>query len=118
MDGPSSFAGKETMLNLYLDTMDQAKFRCPRNVSMSKELQAHWRPMLHMTGGMTDGVHECFFISDPTMVKDSNWTCTLLARMLELAQERLQVACLLKTIINLFMTNLGLGFLFVVLSLL
>ena len=57
-----AFAGKETMLNIYLDTMDQAKFRCPRNVSMSKELQAHWRPMLHMTGGMIDGLHECFHV--------------------------------------------------------
>ena len=45
-----------------------------------------------MHGGMSEGLHECFFISDSTVAKGSNLECTLAARMLELAHLRLQVS--------------------------
>ena len=32
-------AGRISILNFYMDGMDQSKFRCPRNISMSKEFQ-------------------------------------------------------------------------------
>ena len=61
-------------------------YPCQKN---SKSL---WRPQLHMHGGMSEGLHECFFISDSTVAKGSNLECTLAARMLELAHLRLQVS--------------------------
>ncbi len=38
-----------------LDGMDQAKFRCPRNLASSKEFEHLFRPQLHMTGAITYG---------------------------------------------------------------
>eukprot|EP00969_Alexandrium_andersonii_P280915 12420024-Alexandrium_andersonii.AAC.1 len=35
------------VIHLRLDGMDQAKFKCPRNVQMSKLFEPLWRPQLH-----------------------------------------------------------------------
>ena len=44
------------ILKCDLDGMDQAKFRVPRNVESSKQLEPLWRPQLHVTGAIVWGV--------------------------------------------------------------
>lgn len=55
------------LLSMTCDAMDAAKFRCPRNISASKEFQALWRPELHLVGVLTVGLTEEYFVSDPDM---------------------------------------------------
>lgn len=53
-----------TVLSIAMDGMDQAKFKCPRNVVNAKELESLWRPVLHVTGALVEGVGEFYFIAE------------------------------------------------------
>ena len=44
--------GLGLMGKLVIDGMDQAKFRCPRNLASSAEFESLWRPQLHVTGAI------------------------------------------------------------------
>ncbi len=57
-----SFQG---LLHVRIDGMDQAKFKCPRNLEDAKQWGVYWRPTLHITGVILEGVAEVFFIMDP-----------------------------------------------------
>jgi Flp pilus assembly protein TadB len=67
-----------------MDGMDQAKFRCPRNLASSAELAAAWRPQLHVVGAIVHGHLEAYFVMDNDQPKDSNMNSTVLARVLDL----------------------------------
>ena len=45
-------AGKALLDNsvmlVWLDGMDQAKFKCPRRLEMTKQFEKMWRPQLHL----------------------------------------------------------------------
>eukprot|EP00974_Lingulodinium_polyedra_P028740 2767812-Lingulodinium_polyedra.AAC.1 len=43
-----SVDGVNQLLKITIDGMDQAKFRCPRNLASSAEFEACFRPQLHM----------------------------------------------------------------------
>lgn len=77
------------MGKLTLDGMDQAKFRCPRNLASSAEFEPLWRPQLHVVGAIYHGVIEAYFVMPPDIAKDSNMNCTCVNRTLDLAQEEL-----------------------------
>ena len=68
-----------------LDGMDQAKFRCPRQLSLAKSHESLWRPQLHMIGGLVAGACESQFLASPDLPKDGNLHCTLFARLLHQA---------------------------------
>ena len=71
------------LLSMCIDAMDAAKFRCPRNISASKEFQALWRPELHLVGCLSIGLIEEYFLSDPDMPKNSSYICHLVAHALD-----------------------------------
>ena len=50
------------ILKIDIDGMDQSKFKCPRNVSSSKDLDKLWRPTLHLVGTVAHGVCESYSI--------------------------------------------------------
>ena len=47
-----------TILHILIDGMDQAKFKCPRNICSSKEFEKAWRPPLHIQGCIAQGLWE------------------------------------------------------------
>ena len=50
-----SVDGLNQLLKITIDGMDQAKFRCPRNLASSAEFEACFRPQLHMVGTICHG---------------------------------------------------------------
>ena len=52
---------ERALLSWTQDSMDQAKFRCPRHVSMAKVLADSWRPQLAAHGIIIDGVGKMLF---------------------------------------------------------
>ena len=76
--------GAGQVLKVTIDGMDQAKFKCPRNLQDSKSFSTLWRPQLHVAGAIAWGHIEAFFIMGPEVSKDSNMETTVLARMLDL----------------------------------
>ena len=67
-----SSAPSNAWVNMYMDGADQAEFKTPRNISMSKDFQSLWRPQLHMIGCLVDGICDHYFMSDMDIVKDAN----------------------------------------------
>ena len=53
-----------TVLSIAMDRMDQAKFRCKHNICNAKELESLWRPVLHVTGLLTEGIGEFYYIAE------------------------------------------------------
>ena len=57
--------GKESrILHIRIDGMDQAKFRCPRNMASSKGWASLWRPTLHCVGVLAEGVTAADYTRD------------------------------------------------------
>jgi hypothetical protein len=75
------------VLKITIDGMDQAKFRCPRNLASSAEFDACFRPQLHMVGTICHGHFEAYFIMDADQAKDANANCTIISRCLDLLLE-------------------------------
>ena len=86
---PSS-DGVEQVLKITIDGMDQAKFRCPRNLASSAGFSNLWRPQLHVVGAIVWGHLECYFLMQPDQPKDANMECSILARCLDLAWAKIQ----------------------------
>eukprot|EP00969_Alexandrium_andersonii_P353305 15439576-Alexandrium_andersonii.AAC.1 len=78
-----------SVLSVYMDGMDVAKFRCPRQTSLAKQFASLWRPQLHCMGGIIDGIADVFFISDLYVPKNGDTQATLLARLLEMTMDYL-----------------------------
>lgn len=75
--------GAELVGKLVVDGMDQAKFRCPRNLASNAEFEGLWKPQLHVTGCIYHGVLEAFYIMSPDVAKDSNMESTVIHRTLD-----------------------------------
>ena len=82
------------VLKVDIDGMDQAKFKCPRNVSNAHSLKDAWRPMLHVVGILCWGVFEFYATMAPDVPKDSNMQITLLCMAISLANDVLTERCL------------------------
>ena len=69
------------LLNTTIDAVEQAKFKIPRleKREMSKDAAGKWRPQLHITGMVMDGVQELWYISNCTLPKNANTQITYLA---------------------------------------
>lgn len=48
----------DEFIKVDIDACDEAKFKCPRNVSNAKSLERLWRPQLHLHGSLIWGVSE------------------------------------------------------------
>ena len=83
--------GKESrILHVKIDGMDQAKFRCPRNMASSKGWASLWRPTLHCVGVLVEGVLKAYYITDADVMKDSNLELTALSMALDQTREILK----------------------------
>ena len=87
---PSS-DGVEQVLKMTMDGMDQAKFRCPRNLASSAGFSNLWRPQIHVAGAIVWGHLECYFLMQPDQPKDANMECSILARCLDLVWAKIQM---------------------------
>ncbi|CAE7199728.1 unnamed protein product [Symbiodinium microadriaticum] len=81
--GTGSTAG---VLKMDLDYCDQSKFRVPRNVSSSKNLDNLWRPQISLGGCLIWGVVECYFLYEADMVKNPGTEFSMLAMGLDEAK--------------------------------
>ena len=72
-------------LNWTQDGMDQSKFRCPRNTSMSKSLTDCWRPQIGAHGVTFDGLGKFLFTCDQDLGRGSDVQCTVTSRALEVS---------------------------------
>ena len=61
---------KALCFSIALDGMDQAKFKVPRNTCNSKDLEPLWRPVLHMTGLIVEGIGEFYQIAESDCKKE------------------------------------------------
>ena len=60
---PEQTAMDDSVLSITADGMDQAKFRIPRNLALTKQFEKCWRPQAHLVGVCVSGVVDCFFCS-------------------------------------------------------
>ena len=81
---------EKTVLSLVIDGMDEAKFKIPRRVEATKQLQAVWRPECRFIGCLAEGLTENFFIGDSDLVKDANLDLTLVSHVIHEAQKTLE----------------------------
>ena len=77
----------EKLLSVSIDSMDTAKWRCPRNLSASKDFAGLWRPECTFTVILVAGISEDFYLMDQDIIKDSNLMITLLSRSIHKAFE-------------------------------
>ena len=61
--------GAGQLINMCMDGMGQAKFRCPRNSRITSKLSSLWRPQLHVLGAISWGHIEAYFIMSPDTKK-------------------------------------------------
>ena len=80
---PELVATDSSVLDLKIDGMDQAKFRLPRNLALSKEFEKRWRPQMHIVAVIAAGVSEHYYVLPPQLAQDSNMTLTLLSHALD-----------------------------------
>ena len=78
-----------SILSSTVDGMDAAKFRLPRCVDAfkSKSFGSAWRPQLHVSGMLLDGLGELFILADSDIKKGGNLQATILSRGLTLAHK-------------------------------
>ena len=79
-----SVDGINQSLNITIDGMDQAKFRCPRNFAFSDEFESCFRPQLHKVGTICHCHFEAYFIMGTNQAKDANTNYTMISRCLDL----------------------------------
>eukprot|EP00959_Pyramimonas_sp_CCMP1952_P200746 4198879-Pyramimonas_sp.AAC.1 len=69
--------------------MDQAKFKCPRNMESAKMFSTLWRPTLHNVGIICEGVCEIYLVMPADEAKGSNMEISSLAHALDLCNSEL-----------------------------
>ena len=80
---PELVATDSSVLDLKIDGMDQAKFRLPRNLALSKEFEKRWRPQMHIVAVIAAGVSGYYYALPPQLAQDSNMTLSLLSHALD-----------------------------------
>ena len=72
------------ILNMTIDAMEQAKFKLPRHHGLKgKDNSMYWRPQLHVTGVVVDGVQEFWVLSSCTLSKNANTQLTTVMDVLD-----------------------------------
>ena len=62
--------GRDQILRVTIDGMDQSKFKMPRNLASSADLFEYlWRPQLHVVGAIAHGHMEAYFLMDADLAK-------------------------------------------------
>lgn len=56
----------------------------------SKEMEANWRPQLHLVGALVAGLVEQYYILNTDLASDSNMQATILSHVLDIAVEHLK----------------------------
>ena len=79
------------LVRTLIDAMEQAKLKCPRNISMAKQFSTMWRPQCALFGAIMHQELEVFWVVDPDIVKEANLEITLLSRLLHLGSEVITV---------------------------
>ena len=79
------------LVRTFIDAMEQAKLKMPRNMSMTKQFSNMWRPQCALFGALMFHGLEHFWVVDPDIIKEANLEITLLARLLHLASENITV---------------------------
>ena len=82
--------GQDQAIKLTMDGMDHANFKTPRNLNNNKDSERLWRPTLHKVGVIVDGHFEMNFIMDTNTPKDANMNCTIISRVLDVVNEKLE----------------------------
>jgi hypothetical protein len=87
---PEQSPAEDSVLCLTIDGMDQAKFRLPRNLALTKQFDKAWRPQEHCVAVLAAGLVDCFYLLQPDCGADSSMTSSLLSHTLDIVQERLR----------------------------
>ena len=72
-----------SVLSIAMDGMDQAKFKVPRNTCNTKDLESLWRPVLHMTGLIVEGIGEFYQVAESDCKKNSDMNIQCLSHILD-----------------------------------
>jgi hypothetical protein len=75
--------GGADSVSLVIDGMDQAKFRCPRNLPAAKLFADLERPTLHLCGVIAAGHAENYWVTDSNVKKDSSTEIDMVARAID-----------------------------------
>ena len=73
---------ERALLSIALDGMDQSKFRCQRNIAMTKEFESLWRPQLHLSVVVVHGVLEMYLLGDADLLKNSDANLSMISAFL------------------------------------
>ncbi len=76
-------------MSLIIDGMDQQKTTVPHFLNLSKTASASWRLRTHLTGVILHGIESFAFFDVFEFPNDSNLTCNILLKILELHKESL-----------------------------
>ena len=79
----------QSVLHIRIDGMDQAKFKCPRNMESAKMFSTLWRPTLHNVGIICEGVCEIYLVMPADEAKGSNMEVSSLTYALDLCNSEL-----------------------------
>jgi hypothetical protein len=91
--------GVNQVMKITIDGMDQAKFKCPRNLANSSQFSSLWRPQLHVVGVLVPGHLEAYFIMGSDLAKDANMNCTIISHVLDMVKEKLGDAAMPRSLI-------------------
>ena len=91
--------GVNQVMKITIDGMDQAKFKCPRNLASSSQFSSLWRPQLHVVGVLVPGHLEAYFIMGSDLAKDANMNCTIISHVLDMVKEKLGDAAMPRSLI-------------------
>ena len=71
--------GAQSTVTIIIDAAGCMRFKVPRHLPGSQVLGGSLRPTLTVVGVIAHGYHKAGYIMEPTLAKDSNMFCTLLA---------------------------------------
>ncbi|CAE7279118.1 unnamed protein product [Symbiodinium sp. KB8] len=70
-EGAFAAGGTGRLMKVDVDYVDQAKFKVPRNLDLTKSTEGLWRPQLHTGGILIWGVAEVYIIAEADLPKGS-----------------------------------------------
>ena len=79
-----------SILSLTIDGMDEAKFRIPRRLDCSKQMNVLWRPECRFIGVLCEGHSEGYYIGDCDLIKGASLDLTLISHVITEVQQSCQ----------------------------
>lgn len=86
-----SLVAQRGVLSIAMDGMDKAKFNCPRIKMITRDLEPLWRPVLHVTGCLVEGVGEYYYIGEGYCKKKLSCECSMCGTHLGLCGSCVQI---------------------------